>query len=73
MASTGRLNPLLSRGGIFSKSLNKGGQFSRFTILYTTPAVGGGAKLYYSGGFASANRLARGLGWLTVLLLWLGL
>jgi hypothetical protein len=50
MASTGRLSPTLSRGGIFSKSLNKGGQFSGFTIMYTTPAPPGGFQTAWARG-----------------------
>jgi len=69
MASTARLHPGLSRGGIFSPALNKGSQYSRFMTMYTTAAVGGGAKNYYSGGFANAQRLSRGLGWVALWLL----
>src|SRR3990170_1162498 len=32
-------------------------------LIVTAPAAPAGAKLYYSGGFAAAQRLTRGIGW----------
>jgi hypothetical protein len=50
MASTGRLSYSLSKGGIFSPALNKGGQFSRFTLMYTTPTPPGGFQTAWARG-----------------------